>query len=71
MEDLEKFGIYHETYFRLMRMKIVDMSRLGDLVTGPKNRFCVLEDELFTPVDELFWVYGQSHLAVCTMILMK
>ena len=39
MEDLEKFGIYHETYLRLMRMKIVDMSRLGDLVTGPKTLF--------------------------------
>ena len=71
MEDLEKFGIYHETYLRLMSMKIVDMSRLGDLVTGPKNRFCVLQDELLTPVDELFWVYGQNHLTVCIMILMK
>ena len=67
MEDVEKFGIYHETYLRLMRMKVVDMSRLGDLVTGPKT----LEDELLTPVDELFWVDGQSHLTVCIMILMK
>ena len=37
MEDLEKFGIYHETYLRSMRMKKVDVSRLGDLMTGPKN----------------------------------
>jgi len=28
VEDLEQFGIYHETYLRSMRMKKVDVSRL-------------------------------------------